>query len=132
MMKSKPTQPARWVSPRANTMRLAVSIAVAVPMIIGVTAAIGGQTIVKPQPSATETGFEFFETKVRPVLIAECQPCHGPAKQMGGLRLDSRGAVLKGGGSGLAIVPGKPDASLMIRAISYPTFGLRMPPTGKL
>jgi hypothetical protein len=45
---------------------------------------------------------EFFETRVRPVLAAQCYKCHGPAKQLGGLRLDSREALLKGGTRGAA------------------------------
>src|SRR5271170_4973735 len=73
---------------------------------------------------------EFFETKVRPVLAGTCQKCHGAADHKGGLRLDSRDAVLKGGDSGAAVVPGKPDSSPMIEAINYR--GLEMPPTGKL
>src|SRR5690242_5684760 len=52
---------------------------------------------------------EFFESKVRPVLANHCFECHGPTKQKAGLRLDSRAAVLKGGESGLAVVPGKPE-----------------------
>jgi hypothetical protein len=73
---------------------------------------------------------EFFETRVRPILAGTCQKCHGVEKQKGGLRLDSRDSALKGGESGAAVVPGKPDASPMIDAINYR--GLEMPPTGKL
>jgi hypothetical protein len=73
---------------------------------------------------------EFFENKVRPVLAGTCQKCHGADKQKGGLRLDSREAVLKGGETGAAIVPGKPGESPMIDAINYR--GLEMPPNGKL
>src|SRR5579863_10070002 len=73
---------------------------------------------------------EFFESKVRPILAGTCQKCHGTQNQKGGLRLDSREALLKGGESGAAIVPGKPDSSPMIDAINYR--GLEMPPTGKL
>jgi hypothetical protein len=73
---------------------------------------------------------EFFETKVRPILAGTCQKCHGSQTHKGGLRLDSRESVLKGGESGAAVVPGKPDASPMIDAINYRS--LEMPPTGKL
>ncbi|MEO6809294.1 MAG: PSD1 and planctomycete cytochrome C domain-containing protein, partial [Isosphaeraceae bacterium] len=72
----------------------------------------------------------FFETEVRPLLAENCLKCHGPKKQRGGLRLDSRAAVLAGGDSGPVVVPGKPADSLLVEAINYG--GLEMPPTGKL
>ena len=76
---------------------------------------------------------EFFEKKIRPVLVNQCYACHGPQEEpMGGLRLDSRAGVLKGGSRGSAIVPGEPAKSLLIRAISYKDPHLAMPPTGKL
>ena len=50
---------------------------------------------------------EFFEARVRPILVDQCMKCHGPKKQSSGLRLDSREAVLKGGESGPAVVPAK-------------------------
>ncbi len=53
---------------------------------------------------------EFFEAKVRPVLVAHCLECHGPEKHKGGLRLDARDAMLKGGETGPVVVPGKPEA----------------------
>src|SRR5579872_1156890 len=74
---------------------------------------------------------EFFEKQVRPILAQSCQKCHGETKQEGGLRLDSRTAALKGGDSGAAIEPGKPNESLLIEAIGY-TGDIKMPPKGKL
>src|SRR5207302_6931994 len=68
---------------------------------------------------------------VRPVLATYCLECHGPQKQKGGLRLDSREAVLKGGDSGPAIVPGKPNESLLVTAVHYEK-ELQMPPKGRL
>ncbi len=79
-------------------------------------------------PSAA--GVEFFEKKVRPLLVKNCYECHGPEKQKAGLRLDSRAGWAKGGDSGPAIVPGKPDESLLIEAVRYASY--EMPPTGKL
>ncbi len=73
---------------------------------------------------------EFFETKVRPVLAEHCYRCHGPKKQEFGLRLDSLQGLLKGGDSGPAIVPGKPDQSLLISALKHEDY--EMPPSGKL
>src|SRR5216684_4093064 len=72
----------------------------------------------------------FFETAVRPVLVEHCQKCHGEAKQQAGLRLDSRKALLGGGDSGPAVVPGKPDESRLIRAVRQVDDDLKMPPKG--
>ncbi len=74
---------------------------------------------------------EFFETKVRPVLAGHCLECHGPEKSKGGLRLDARDAMLKGGETGPVIVPGKPAESALIEAIGYHG-DVQMPPKGKL
>ena len=62
---------------------------------------------------------EFFETKIRPVLVEQCYKCHGPDKQKGDLRLDSRAAVLKGSDVGLVAVPGKPEESSLITSIRH-------------
>ena len=62
---------------------------------------------------------EFFEKKIRPVFVAECYECHGGKKQKGGLALDSREGLRDGGESGAAIVPGKPEESLLIRSITH-------------
>jgi hypothetical protein len=73
---------------------------------------------------------DFFETKVRPVLAANCYDCHTD-QRLGGLRLDSREGLLKGGRSGAAIVPGDPDKSLLIQAVRQ-TDRLKMPKGGQL
>jgi hypothetical protein len=77
------------------------------------------------------SAIEFFEKSVRPLLISRCQKCHGPEKQKGGLRLDSRQAVLQGGDSGPALVIGKPTESRLIAAIKY-SDEVKMPPNSKL
>ena len=76
---------------------------------------------------------DFFEKKVRPLLVAECQKCHSTSarKQRGSLLLDSRSAILKGGDSGPAVVSGQPDKSLLIQAVHYRDARLQMPPPGK-
>ena len=74
---------------------------------------------------------EFFEAKVRPVLADNCLECHGAEKHKGGLRLDVRAAMLKGGETGPAVVPGKPDESPLIEAIRYEG-DVQMPPKKKL
>lgn len=71
-----------------------------------------------------------FEIHVRPLLMKHCIECHGDAKQEGGLRLTSIHDMIKGGESGPAVVPGKPDESLLIEALRYESF--EMPPSGQL
>ena len=71
-----------------------------------------------------------FEKQVRPLLVKHCIKCHGPRKQEGGLRLDSREAILKGGETGPAVVAGKPAESLLLEAVRYES--LEMPPAGQL
>ncbi len=80
-------------------------------------------------------GLDFFEAKIRPMLVKHCYECHsvGAAakkKLKGGLLLDSREASRKGGESGPAVVPGKPEESLLLGALKQDAF--KMPPTGKL
>ena len=74
---------------------------------------------------------EFFEKEIRPLLVDKCQSCHGEKKKEGGLLLIGRDSVLKGGETGAAVVPGKPEASLLIRAVGY-LDEPKMPPKGKL
>lgn len=75
------------------------------------------------------TADEFFEKKVRPLLVAKCYQCHSGTKSAGGLSLDSRQGWEKGGDSGPAINPGDLEKSLLIQAINYQ--GLEMPPADK-
>jgi len=77
---------------------------------------------------------EFFEKKIRPLLAEHCYKCHSAKskKLKGGLRLDHRAGVFKGGDSGAAIVSGKPEQSLLIEAIGFDNVDLEMPPSGKL
>ncbi|MCS7046685.1 MAG: DUF1549 domain-containing protein, partial [Gemmataceae bacterium] len=77
---------------------------------------------------------DWFSKRVRPILEANCFRCHSHAakKSKGGLMLDSRTSLLKGGNNGPAIVPGHPEKSLLIRAVEQADDELRMPPQGKL
>jgi hypothetical protein len=79
-------------------------------------------------------GLELFEKKIRPVLVTNCYRCHSAQAKTprGGLRLDSRDALLKGGDSGPAIVPGAPARSKLIEALDYRNPDLQMPPKGRL
>src|ERR1051325_6106870 len=93
-------------------------------------AAVFSSTAVAAEP--TKAQLDFFENKVRPVLANNCYKCHSTKaeKVKGELLLDSREALLKGGDSGAAIVPGNPDQSLLIKAIRYTDPDLQMPPKG--
>lgn len=79
-------------------------------------------------------GIEFFEKKIRPVLVANCYKCHSAEskKARGGLELDTRDATRKGGDSGHAVVPGDLNASLLMEAILYKNKDIAMPPNEKL
>ncbi len=79
----------------------------------------------------TDAQAEFFEKRVRPVLVEKCFSCHGPEKQELGIRLDSRHAVLTGGDGGAIVEPGKPDDSPLIMAIRYDD-DIQMPPDEQL
>jgi len=76
-------------------------------------------------------GEDFFENKIRPVLVSNCYACHTNT-QLGGLRLDSRESVLKGGKSGPAVIPGDADRSLLIQAVRQTHERLKMPLGKKL
>ncbi|MEZ5354486.1 MAG: PSD1 and planctomycete cytochrome C domain-containing protein [Bryobacteraceae bacterium] len=84
-----------------------------------------------PALAAAADPVEFFEMKVRPVLAKHCYSCH-TATHMGGLTVDSREALLKGGGRGPAIAPGKSAESLLMTAVRHADPKLKMPPSGKL
>jgi cytochrome c553 len=96
-------------------------------------AAIGLSSVRAADDAAAAPGLEqvkFFETHVRPVLAGRCLKCHGEDKQESGLRLDSRDGLLAGGENGPAVVPGRPEESLLVEAINHAS--LEMPPDGKL
>ena len=106
-----------------------ISIACAFAGLLATSAALALAQDPSPAPSAED--IEFFEKEVRPVLVQSCQKCHGDRKQEGGLRLDSRESLLKGGDSGSALAAGKPAESLLVEAIGY-AGDIKMPPKGKL
>ena len=83
-------------------------------------------------PGAADDAGDFFEARVRPVLAANCYRCHGTTQRRNGLRLDSREAMLRGGDSGPAIVPGDHEKSLLIQVVSGNHPDVRMPPKGTL
>ena len=79
-------------------------------------------------------GLEFFESKVRPLLVEKCGKCHTAkeAAEAGELVLDSPAGILRGGSRGKVLAPGKPDESLILKAVKYADMDLQMPPDGKL
>jgi len=94
-------------------------------ILIGSGVAVGAD-------GAGREGLDFFETRIRPVLVRECYQCHSAEKKQakGGLRLDTRAAMLAGGDSGPALVPGKPAESLILNALRYED--IQMPPKKRL
>lgn len=79
-------------------------------------------------PVRTANADDMFEKDIRPLLLAKCISCHGPEKQKGGLRLDTKAGWQSGGDQGPAIVPDKPDDSLLMRAVLGSKGVERMPP----
>ncbi|HEY0455603.1 MAG TPA: DUF1549 domain-containing protein, partial [Verrucomicrobiae bacterium] len=79
-------------------------------------------------------GLLFFENQIRPLLIERCYECHSAQSKTlkGGLRLDSAEGLRKGGNSGLVVVPGAPDLSLLLQAVRYTNADLQMPPKHQL
>ncbi len=95
--------------------------------ILFTTASIGAD-----DPTLDREGLDFFETKIRPVLVEHCYQCHAANSKTlrGGLLVDTRQGLLTGGESGPAVVPGDLKKSLLISALKHDDF--EMPPKGKL
>ncbi len=114
--------------------RLSVCLALIGLVVVGIAV----PTACSAQPNPQEQKLnqveqeKFFETKVRPLLTQHCVECHGPDDQSGELRLDRQVHFRRGGSSGPVVVPGKPEASRLIRAIGYQDNELQMPPDRKL
>ncbi len=79
---------------------------------------------------------EFFEAKIRPVLVEKCVKCHSDkaeaaGKLRGGLKLDTRAGLMKGGETGAAVAAGKPNEGTLLKSLKYDG-EIQMPPDGKL
>jgi len=102
----------------------------------GIFPLVQTSTAIAEEPKAEKPSsedVEFFEKKIRPLLVQHCLDCHSDAKKIrGGLKLDSRAGWQTGGDSGDAILPGKPEESLLLDAVKYQDEYLKMPPKGKL
>ena len=95
---------------------------------------LGFATTARAADTPSPDGVEFFEKKVRPVLVKHCYSCHSAdaKKVKGEYRLDTRDGVLKGGASGPSVVPGDPAKSLLVQSVRHADPSLKMPPDGKL
>ena len=96
----------------------------------------GGQ-VVDPESGTLwsgDIGEDFFEAKIRPVLVEKCYSCHNAKLKspFGGLVLDNAASFRKGGDSGPAFRPGDPSGALLLEALRYSSLRIKMPPTGKL
>ncbi len=81
---------------------------------------------------SSAAGAEFFEKHVRVILVDHCYECHSGSESSGGLLLDSRNDLLRGGDSGKAIVAGEIESSLLLEAVRYENPDLQMPPKNRL
>jgi hypothetical protein len=94
--------------------------------------ALAGRAVAQSPSSASAAGFEYFEKHVRPLLAEHCYQCHGPQKQESGLAVNTVARLRAGGDRGVLVLPGEPDASLLIQAVRYDGDDVKMPPRGKL
>jgi len=102
------------------------------PLLVALPACTGLVGPLCAAPSAAD--LDFFEKKVRPILVERCYECHSAeaGKSKGGLTVDSQPALLQGGDNGPALVAGDPDKSLLITAVRYHKRDLQMPPKSPL
>jgi hypothetical protein len=114
---------------RRQTLRSGKSFNVCLVLLLFLASELARPSTGATEPSATEA--EFFEKEVRPLLIEKCLKCHGDKRAKAGLKLTSRANVLQGGDNGAAVVAGKPDESLLLRAVRYQDTP-KMPPKGRL
>ncbi len=101
-----------------------------VPWLVLLLTLLSGTSLRATEPTSPQA-LEFFEKEVRPLLAERCLTCHGEEKAKGGLKLISRAAVLEGGDHGPAATPGKPETSLLLKAVRHDG-KLKMPPKEKL
>ncbi|MBN9118764.1 MAG: PSD1 domain-containing protein [Planctomycetes bacterium] len=110
-------------------LRTALAVALLVPLAVSTAVRAAD-----PAPDAKKV--EFFEAKIRPVLVEQCYKCHSEEaakanKLKGGLKLDTKAGLLAGGDTGAAMVPGKRDAGTLLKSLKYDG-DVQMPPKGKL
>src|SRR5579862_7784669 len=88
--------------------------------------------IIAAASAQAQTPFDQFEREVRPILVKSCYGCHSGAAPKGGLSLDTKDGMLKGGVSGPVLLTGDPEKSLLLRAVRHAAGAPAMPPGRKL
>ncbi|HEX7157982.1 MAG TPA: c-type cytochrome domain-containing protein [Edaphobacter sp.] len=107
----------------------------AIGALAGVLAGTLGSTAVRASGDDEAAKPEFYTQKVRPIFEANCYRCHGGMNHRGGLTIDTRAGMLKGGHDGAVLVPGDPEKSLLVKLIRHEgpaNDPMPMPPRGKL
>ncbi len=114
-------------------MRFLLTFALMLAVTVG-WMAVGDCAEPEPVTVPSPDELDFFERRIRPILVERCYECHSAKSKSlkGGLRLDHRAGLLAGGDTGPAVVPGKTDESPLVTAIRYDDADLQMPPNGKL
>ncbi|OJW23759.1 MAG: hypothetical protein BGO49_00445 [Planctomycetales bacterium 71-10] len=109
--------------------RVVIAIQAAALVVAG-GRAVGGEA----DPAAPDAAkLEFFEKRVRPLLVDNCYNCHSAnTKAASGLRVDDRNGLLAGGDRGPAVVPGDPGESLLLQSVGHLDDAPKMPPKKKL
>lgn len=92
----------------------------------------GATSLSAAEKQPNQQQIQFFEAKIRPLLIKHCYDCHGADEQESGLRVDTFKGIAEGGKAGSLVVPGKPEQSLLMTAVNYQSPDLQMPPDEKL
>jgi hypothetical protein len=125
------TQPsflASGVNMQKRTLWLTLSVVICIMPIAPTT--VWSEDAKTAKPNAEQ--LDFFESKIRPLLINHCYECHGEDEQESELRVDTLAGMLQGGLAGPSVVPGKPTSSLLVTAVRYQDNDLKMPPDKKL
>src|SRR5262245_33824682 len=108
--------------PRRHPMRIAafrVSVSLAVALLIASANTYGADDLPPDHAQRFAVGLEMFEKDVKGLLTKHCVGCHGGEKTRGDLDLATREGLLKGGGTGPALVPFKPNESLLVKLITH-------------
>jgi mono/diheme cytochrome c family protein len=121
----RPGNRARLAQSARSTGALALSLLMTTGVVSFTRAA-------SPEQDTYTEAKSSFEEKVRPAIFKNCLGCHTSGGHAGGLTLDTFESALKGGDRGVAIIPGKPEASLLSKAVHYADDALKMPPRGKI
>ncbi|CAN5914189.1 DUF1549 domain-containing protein [soil metagenome] len=123
----------RWTLIGKNTLLMSPTPFHSFVMMRSLLCLVTGSLVAIQGPLQAADGVDFFEKRIRPLLVEHCYECHSADKKIkGGLRLDTQEGWKVGGDTGPAIQPSQPDKSLLIKAISYTDHDLQMPPKNKM